>query len=103
MIDNVVVFVDRGQVARHVPVAAHHLGREVGPIQIAFHHVRAANQQHALPAAGKILARVDVDHLHVDAGHGLADRADAVAALSGVVSRLGGRFPDTTGDNSVAP
>ena len=79
---NEVVFVERGQIARHVPVAAHHLGREIGPIQIAFHHARAANQQHALPAARKILARVDVDHLHFDACHGLADRADAVAALA---------------------
>ena len=61
------VGVDHGHVARHVPAVAHHLGREFGPVEIALHHVRAADQQHALPAAGRSSPDVGIDDLHLDA------------------------------------
>ena len=74
------VGVDIAQVAGRVPAVFFDLGRRLGTVQVADHHLRSLDGDHPLGACGQINARFGVDRLHGRARQGLTDRAQAIAA-----------------------
>ncbi len=69
------VFIQRGDVAGHVPTIPHGLLRQILAADVAVHHVRAFYEQHAGFSRRQHLERVGVDDAHGHAGKRLSDGA----------------------------
>jgi hypothetical protein len=93
------VVVEQRDVARDVPAVAQGLVREVVATEVALHHVRAADEQHARRVGREVDEGVGIDDAAHDAGHRLADVA---AAPSGLVETGGAEVGVAHGDDGRA-
>ena len=76
------VFFNQGDIAGGVPAVVQNFGGFLGAAQIALHHVRPFDEQHARSAGRDRLAGVEVDDFDGDAGKRMADFAAARADLA---------------------